>query len=120
MFTIEHVGLHITLGACVFADGDSLQPLLVLPQKEFPVGPNDALIDEFHWNGQEAGWMSTDIFEKWIEKVFIPAIQQRRRADQLESKKALLITDGHASRKSPKTIDLLYNRCTRYHQHFAR
>jgi len=51
--------------------------------------------------------MSTEIFEKWIEKVFIPAIQQRRRADKFKFRKALLITDGHSSRKSPKAIDML-------------
>ncbi len=64
VFTIDREGLHITMGAFVFANGDPLKPVLILPQKEFPVGPNYNLIDEFRWSGQDAGWMSTEIFEK--------------------------------------------------------
>ena len=98
--TLDDKALHITMASTVFADGSALDPLIILPQKQLPPDLQEELAEECCWVGQENGWMTTSIFEQYVDRVFIPEIELRRRAHCLETSRALLLLDGHASRNN--------------------
>ena len=93
--------MHITLLPTVFANGDSLIPLVIVPVKHVPADLPDATLSSFHWSGQSSGWIDKQTFHRFITKVFIPSVIERRRQFQLEGRWALLLTDGHNSRENP-------------------
>ena len=64
----EHT-MHITCVLCIAADGSHVTTTLILPKKEFP-DDLEHEASEFHWAGQDAGWMTQEIFGDWITKVF--------------------------------------------------
>ncbi len=45
------LNVHITLGLFISADGKHFKPMIIVPQKEFPVTGDDAT-DDFVWSGQ--------------------------------------------------------------------
>ena len=97
---------HITLVVCVAADGSHAPTTTILPLKTFPAGCED-IVGDFCWAGQSAGWMTTDIFESWVETVFVPHLCQMRDANDLWHEPALLWLDGHSSRRSQRAIEFL-------------
>ena len=42
---------------------------LILPREEVPSLIDPSLYEVFCWSGQAAGWMTSEIFELWVEKV---------------------------------------------------
>ena len=100
------LGMHITLILGVCADGTHVKPTAILPLKTFP---KDcwSVVDAFNWAGQSEGWIDRQIFEDWIELVFIPHVNTKRDAQGLWDQPGLLWLDGHSSRESVKVIDLL-------------
>jgi hypothetical protein len=100
------LGMHITLILGVSADGGHLKPTAILPLKTFP---KDcwSLVDTFNWAGQSEGWINRQIFEDWVEFVFIPHVNDCRDRFDLWDQPCLLWLDGHSSRESLKAIDLL-------------
>lgn len=101
--------VHMSLALCISADGRKAPPLIILPLQNFPIDLH-LLAEEtdYVWAGQANGWMTTAIFEEWVEKVFVPHVQHVRQTKQLSpSAKALLFLDSHESRKSLKAIELL-------------
>lgn len=97
--------LHMTLGLCIAADGTGLQPLLILPNKEFPMSLA-ALGGFFHWSGAESGWINKEIFFQWTDLVFIPEVKKRRELlmPDCPNRRALLLVDGHSSRACAETM----------------
>lgn len=98
---------HMTVGTTIWADGTSTKPLVILPLKIFPPEVDADLAHSFAWSGQESGWITMDSFEQFIEKVFLPDLQRRRRAEGKPDAPALLYVDGHSSRANPKVLRLL-------------
>lgn len=103
----QEAPFHITIGSLVFADGSALKPLLILPLQSFPASELIDYVDSFSWSGQGAGWITREIFKDFIEKVFIPKIQERRRQYELPDARALLFLDGHTSREDPDMLESL-------------
>lgn len=101
------VMLHITLGVCISAVGQHSKTLAILPKVYLP-RELDYLSDVFCWSGQNAGWITTEILEKWTSHVFIPFVICIRESSSCEkSERALLILDGHSSRASAETMSLM-------------
>jgi hypothetical protein len=119
--TATESSLHITLCVCICADGGHLQPLVIMPMKEFPE-ELETLASQFCWSGQENGWITEAIFKDWVLKLFIPYVKEKREllakskttaANAPEAKvpeantPALLILDGHSSRACPEAMEAL-------------
>ena len=49
--------------------------------------------------GQTKGWITASIWGQWIQDVFIPFVEQKRQNPALSNMRALLVVDGHSSRK---------------------
>ncbi|XP_076092433.1 uncharacterized protein LOC143063887 isoform X2 [Mytilus galloprovincialis] len=87
---------HITVHMCIAADGHVLPSFLIfdgcLPHRSF----KDGVPDNWLYGSSESGYMDTELFENWFDKVFIPFCGTRRPV--------LLIFDNHDSHIS---IDLI-------------
>jgi len=91
---------HITVLVTVSASGFALPPFVIF-EKAFPsgpyakIGPDDAL-----YANAPNGYMDTQLFTKWVSKLFIPSTAHIQ-------KPLLLILDGHGSHVDIDMIDLL-------------
>jgi len=99
VINVKEIGFHITLGLCIAADGGWVSPLLILPLKNFPSELSEHA-GKYCWSGQESGWITKEIFELYIDKVFIPHVDTKRSGDE----RVLLILDGHSSRANDKLL----------------
>ena len=101
-------GYHMTLISFVCADGSGIQPnTVILPNDNLP-REHSELLCRYNCSGSENGWISTAIWESWVEECFIPEVQARRARFNLPpNEKALLFADGHASRLSETAVALL-------------
>jgi len=98
---------HMTIGCCIFADGTSFKPLVILPLTNFPKNVPDEMVNAYAWSGQDAGWITAEIFNSYIQKVYIPELNKKRAAEKKPDARALLFVDGHSSRRDPATLELL-------------
>ena len=93
----------MTLLFCIAACGAAIKkPLVILPQNGLPDLPKD-LFNKFDITGNDSGWMTREIYGKFIEAQLLPFIQKQRAkckekygADYNDT--VLLWTDGHNSR----------------------
>ena len=87
---------HITLLCCASAAGLPLPPMIIYA-KSFPggqyrfQGPDDALYAK-----SESGWIDTELFMTWLNKIFFKYVVSQRPV--------LLLVDGH---KSHITLDVI-------------
>ena len=92
----EHITAHVAVGA----DGTPLPPFLIF-EKSFPSGPYARLgPDNALYGVLSNGYMDSELFKMWIEKLFTP------RTAHIP-KPILLICDGHGSHLDVNTIDIL-------------
>jgi hypothetical protein len=110
----SHDGTHVdipvhrqckraTLTACIAADGSSMKPFVILPQETideeiFRAGYTRDKVAYFH---HVHAFMTKAIFERWINTIFIPDLQQRRTRLKYDGP-AILILDqfsGHSYEK---------------------
>lgn len=89
---------HMTFGSCIFADGTRLKPLVILPLVHLPPWVDEVMGDNLHFSGTPGAWITRDVFHQYIEKVFLPEVEARRRAHQKPDAPCLLLVDGHSSR----------------------
>lgn len=85
-------GSNVTVVCCMSAGGSYIPPVLIFPRKNMKI----ELIDEAPPGtigiAQESGWMTTEVFLKWLKH-----FQTHVRASV--DNKVILILDGHASHK---------------------
>jgi len=99
--------MHVTIMICTCADGTNLTHTLILPRKDFPAD-FEAFLNDFNWAGSEAGWITLEIFDSWVTKIFVPALIKKRLACGLSAtERAILWLDGHSSRMSAKAMEAL-------------
>lgn len=101
---------HISLGVTIFSKENFSNPaplLVILPQSEWPNSVGSALAGEFSWAGSKSGWMTKEIFESWVEKIFLPTIERRRVSFNKVGRAGLLVLDGHTSRIAPRAMEML-------------
>lgn len=91
-------GFNVTVVCCMNAAGSYVPPFMIFPRKNM----KNELVDEASTGtvgvAQENGWMSTEIFVKWLHhfQSFVKASHDD---------KVLLIVDGHASHKSFEALN---------------
>lgn len=95
--TSAEKGSHVTVVCCMSASGNYVPPCLIFPRKLM----KNELIDEAPTGtlgiAQESGWMTTNVFYKWLVH-----FQSHVKAS-LEDK-VLLIVDGHISHKGIESL----------------
>ncbi len=97
---------HITLVLCIDAGGGHTATVCILPKKHLP-RMLDSLSQKFMWAGQDSGWIDLVGFANWVDKIFLPAVAERRTKPGNESQQALLWVDGHSSRMNADVMKKL-------------
>lgn len=85
-------GMHITVVCCMNVIGQYVPPVLIFPRKNWKNELTDNAPMGTLGIAQETGWMTGDVFLKWLKHfaTFVkPAVED----------KVLLIVDGHSSHK---------------------
>ena len=92
---------HMTMMVTISADGNHIkEPYVIMSCKEFPVSCAP-LAHRCCWGGSGAGWITDKNFEAYIQNSLVPHIEEKRKAhNKPPSHHALLLTDGHVSRRS--------------------
>ncbi|PZC77478.1 hypothetical protein B5X24_HaOG203356 [Helicoverpa armigera] len=94
---------NITVLAGASASGRKLPPLIVFKGKfvwdQWMADLNDSDYDfELTYAASAKGWMETDIFHNYFEKVLIPSLGEERPA--------LIIYDGHSTHVDARVVEL--------------
>ena len=93
---------HVTMIFCISADGGHLPSCAILPDLKYLPSDLDAVVDSLAWSSSDSGWITDEIYEQWVENVFIPFVNAKRSILDVASAPAVLWLDGHGSRASPK------------------
>ena len=98
-----------TLIGCICMDGSSIKPLVVSPNKTVT---RKLLMDGYNDENcfivsQENGFVSSEVFHYWFEKVFIPELKRKREKYEYDGL-AVLTLDGCSSHIS----DFFLDECT--------
>jgi len=101
----DETSRHVTLVACISADGAYAPPMCIFPLKYLPQGLSENSIVTAV-SGSDNGWMTTAILLQWVKKVFIPFVQSVRHKFNLQGYRASLQLDGHTSRFNPEAWQL--------------
>lgn len=91
---------NTTVLATTCADGTCMDPMIVYQGKRMQVqwkGKTDEC-PKTSYGVSENGWMTTELFETWFTKVFVPYIQEKGDGP------AVLLFDGHVSHLSLGTV----------------
>lgn len=102
--------VHITALVCGFATGRlSINPLVIVPQREIPGDLPDDVIQVLDWATNDSGWITAEILLDWVQKTFIPTIQSRRLllGKTQEEAPALLLVDNHSSRMNSRFVEVM-------------
>ena len=81
----------------VSANGKKTKPLAIFPLKTCPILSQEVM-ENIYITGQQNGWITGNIFNNYIEKIFVPAIQNMRIKCSNLNEPVLLIFDIHTSR----------------------
>lgn len=92
-------GVHTTVVICMSSGGMYVPPSIIFPRKRFNPDLYDGAPIGTLKLYNESGYMTSDLFLKWIEH-FIEHVRPT------PEKKALLILDGHSSHKSYQALQL--------------
>ena len=96
---------HISICPIICSDGTKLPPLVVISRKSisndllrygYPKGENGYIVSS------DKGYMTTDLFENYIEEIFIPHLNRKRQQSNKPNNPALIILDGFRAHSSPK------------------
>lgn len=91
-----------TFLACICADGEYLNPLIIIKRKtvdsRFLTIP---LFDKVLIEYSESGYINGQLFDHWIENVFVPYIKEKRLKYKYDGP-ALLLLDGCSSHYTKK------------------
>jgi hypothetical protein len=82
----------VTVIESIRANGDVLPPCVIFKGKNYRESWFDDLPNNWRFEVSENGWTTDEIGLRWLQKLFIPAIQGRKRGQY-----QLLILDGHGS-----------------------
>jgi len=86
------------MGACSAA-AHFLPPMLRFPGTRFSYNPLEGF-EEAALGRSETGWIDSEVFNQWLENVFIPGVGARN-----VKKPVLLLIDGHSSHVNLKSSD---------------
>lgn len=93
---------RITVMVAASAAGQKV-PLFFIGQSQKPRALKQAgMLGRYHWHGNSNAWMTLELFDKWMQEVFLPTVAAHHPQD----KKVLLVVDNcsaHPDRKSYRT-----------------
>uniref|UniRef100_A0A2A4JKM4 HTH CENPB-type domain-containing protein n=1 Tax=Heliothis virescens TaxID=7102 RepID=A0A2A4JKM4_HELVI len=90
---------HITVLTAVSAGGQKLTPLIIFKGKYvWDTWMADTRNLELSYAASKRGWMETEIFHNYMEKVFIPGLGEERPV--------LVVYDGHSTHVDIKVVEL--------------
>lgn len=103
---------RITLLGCISAAGDSLMPLCITSQKTIDIDVLKAgyTPDRVAFSYSDTGYVTEQLFRKWLVKIFVPHIQSLRARRGCPDQKAFLIMDNCTCHES----DAIYEICHKY------
>ena len=87
---------QLTLLACVSAAGYVLPPLIIFDRKRLKAEHTEGEIPGTLYGLSKNGWIDSEIFEEWFERLFLTHIPPVRPV--------LLLLDGHSSHYQPSVI----------------
>lgn len=98
VLTSAERGTNTTVVCCANAIGTFVPPMMIFPRKNMKQELIDGAPPSTLGVPQQSGWMTTDIFFKWIKhfQSFVKASV---------NDKIILIVDGHASHKGIETLE---------------
>jgi len=102
----ERESNHISLFVAVSAAGEVMKPNVLIhekPKGEFSCLKTNRMVCYHAPNG----FMTYDMFYRIMRDVFVKHIENVRRENGLEGRKAVLVVDGHVSRFTVRTVELL-------------
>ena len=101
-YPVEQNTNSSTLVACIAADGTGIPPLLVVKHRTIR-----EVIEEMCWTEEkvtfthsQTGFITSDIFMRWLREVFIPNVNERRERIGNMGQRAYLLMDNCQSHKS--------------------
>ena len=93
-YPVDRTGKRITLLHCISTDGTALTPMLIVPRKYIDDEVFDIISDEtVMLRSQSNGFLTSELFKEWMLKIFIPAIENKRKKRNYNGM-ALLLMDG--------------------------
>ena len=87
----------VTVIEAIRANGDILPPCVIFKGKTYREAWFDDLPDNWRFEVSENGWTTDEIGLRWLQNLFVPAIQGRK-----QGRYQLLILDGHSSHLTPQ------------------
>ena len=99
--------IHYTLIFCISADGQFIPATVILPKLQFFPGDINDLHEFLCWSASSSGWIDSEIYEKWVKQVFVPAITIKRTFLRCPNHPVVLLLDGHSTRSSQEAKDTL-------------
>lgn len=106
-YPVERKDDHTTFLACIAADGSYLKPLIVVKRTTIEARVlRLSLFDKVMIEPDETGYINSEIFNEWIDNIFIPEVQERRKKFNYDGP-AVLILDGCSSHYTEE----LFNAC---------
>ena len=107
-YPVERNTSSSTLVACIAADGSAIPPLLVVSHRTI----REILLKKC-WTDEkvrfaycESGFVTREIFMRWLNETFIPSVDERRRWFGDMNQTAYLLLDNCSSHKSKDIVDL--------------
>ena len=95
---------HVTLAETIFADGQIGRRYILFPRKKAPKAVAQLDLAKVVLEGSERGWMTSEQFGNWLDRCFLPDIEEIRRNNHMPGQAALLLIDGHKSRICPGAL----------------
>ena len=112
-YPVKRSNTRTTFLACITADGSYLKPLIVIKRKTIEARAfRVPIFDKLYIASNESGFITTEIFDEWVDKILIPYIDSKREELKYTGP-AVLILDGCVCHYSPN----LYRVCT---MHFIK
>jgi len=104
----DDIAEHVTMLACVTADGQKVPPYLIFPLKTLPTTLDSRVKNkQLYVGGQAQGWITKENFKEYT-KVLIEFVKNHRiRHAVQENEPFLLFSDSHNSREDPETLKSL-------------
>ena len=94
---------QITVVACGNAAGHVLPPMVILKGERFNHEWTVGEVPNTLYGMNESGWIDQELYNSWLDKLFIPNIPPHRPV--------ILLLDGHKSHYTPEAISLAATAC---------
>ena len=102
----ERINNHLTLFIAISATGSVMKPSVLIheqPKKDFSPLPTKDIVCYHSKNG----YMEQELFFIIMRDVFVEYVERIRRENGLVGRRAVLVVDGHISRFTERTVNLL-------------